>query len=79
MKYELFKQVSLLVDFPEKNLKKGDVATIVDHHPVPDGKDGYTLEVFNVFGETYTLLTVRESEIEPLNKNEIFNARSLSA
>ena len=33
MKYELFKEIVLLKDIPEKKLKKGDVATIVEHHP----------------------------------------------
>ncbi len=79
MKYELFKEVVLLKNVPEKNLKKGDVATIVEHHPVPNGKDGYTLEIFNVFGDTLTVLTVSESEIEPLKENEVFSARSLTA
>ncbi|MFQ5636921.1 MAG: DUF4926 domain-containing protein [bacterium] len=46
MKYELFKEVVLLKDIPEKKLKKGDVATIVGHHPSDTSEDGYSLEVF---------------------------------
>lgn len=79
MKYEIFKEVVLLKDIPEKRLKKGDVATIVEHHPVNDSVDGYTLEVFNVFGDTITIITVSESDIQPLKENEIFSARTLES
>ena len=47
MTYKLFEEVTLSKDIPDKRLKKGDVATIVEHHPVSTGKDGYSLEIFN--------------------------------
>ena len=47
MKYKLFEEIILNKDIPEKNLKKGDIATIVEYHPVSSGEDGYSLEVFN--------------------------------
>ena len=50
----------------------------VEHHPVADGEDGYTLEVFNVLGDTIAVLTVSESVIEPLTEKEIFSVRSLA-
>ena len=77
MTYKLFEEVVLLKDIPEKKLKKGDVATIVEHHPVSRGEDGYSLEVFNVLGDTIAVITVPESAIEPLTENEIFSVRSL--
>ncbi len=77
MKYELFKEVVLSKDIPEKRLKKGDVATIVDYHPVAEGEDGYSLEVFNAVGDTIAVITLEESAIEPLTEDEIFNVRSL--
>jgi hypothetical protein len=77
MKFDLFKEIVLLRDIPGKRLKKGDVATIVEYHPVADSIDGYTLEVFNVFGDTISIITVSESDIEPLREDEIFNARAL--
>ncbi|MCH8020249.1 DUF4926 domain-containing protein [candidate division KSB1 bacterium] len=64
MKYELFKEVVLLKDIPGKKLKKGDVATIVEHHPSATSEDGYSLEVFNALGDTVAVVTVSESEIE---------------
>jgi len=43
MKFQLYKQVALTRDIPEDGLRKGDVATVVDHHthPEPGGEDGY--------------------------------------
>lgn len=79
MKYELYREVALLSDIPEKKLKKGDVATVVEHHPSDTGQDGYTLEVFNVLGDTITVVTVSESDIEALRENEIFSVRPLDA
>ena len=79
MKYKLFQEVVLLKDIPEKKLKKGDVATIVEHHPSETSEDGYSLEIFNVLGDTIAVVTVSESEIETLKKSEVFSVRSLEA
>lgn len=78
MTYDLFEEVVLLKDISEKGLKKGDVATIVEHHPVTEGEDGYTLEVFNALGDTVAVITVSESAITPLTEKEIFSVRSLA-
>lgn len=79
MTHKLFEEIVLTIDIPEKKLKKGDVATVVEHHPVSDGEDGYSLEVFNAIGDTITVITVPESAIEPLTENEVFSVRSLAA
>jgi len=77
MRYELFKEVVLLRDIPEKKLKKGDVATIVEHHPSNTSEDGYSLEVFNALGDTIAVVTVPESQISTLKGSEVFSVRSL--
>ncbi len=79
MKYKMFEEIVLNKDVPAKNLKKGDVATIVEYHPVKDGEDGYSLEIFNVLGDTIAVITVPESSIEPLMENEVFSVRPLIA
>lgn len=79
MRYELFEEVVLTRDVPEKGLKKGDVATVVEHHPVSDGEDGYSLEIFTVLGDTLSVITVPESAIESLTEDEIFSVRSVAA
>jgi hypothetical protein len=78
MAYQLFQEVVLLENIPEKSLKKGDVATIVAHHVVPDGEDGYSLEVFNAVGETVAVITLPASAISSLTENEIFSVRQLA-
>lgn len=77
MKFELFTRVSLREDFPNHQLHRGDVATIADHHPVAEGEDGYSLEVFNAIGETIAVVVVSESQIEPLMRNEVLHIRIL--
>ncbi len=77
MAFELFSRVALGEDFPKYKLQQGDIATIVDHHPVQDGEDGYSLEVFNGIGETIAVLVVSESQIESLMKNEVLHIRRL--
>ena len=77
MKYNLFNEVVLLRDIPDKKLKKGDVATIVEHHPSNISEDGYSLEVFNALGDTIAVVTVLESEIATLKESEVFSVRSL--
>ena len=78
MKFPLFKQVALARDVAEDGLKKGDVATVVDYHPVPDGEDGYSLEVFNAVGDTIVVTVVAESAIEPLRADQVLSARPLA-
>jgi hypothetical protein len=79
MKFELFKEVVLLNDIPERKLKKGDIATVVEHHPSESSGDGYTLEVFNAIGDTIAVITVTESEIEPLKESEVLRVRTMGA
>lgn len=78
MTYQLFEDVVLTEDISEKELRKGDVATIVDHHPIADGEDGYSLEIFNALGETVAVVTVAASAIAPLTAEEIFSVRPLA-
>jgi len=80
MKLEMFSRVALKVNLPRHRLRRGDVATIVDYHRGRTGQEpGYTLEVFNALGETIAVVTVRESQIEPLTSEKILNARHLVA
>ncbi|MDC0832759.1 hypothetical protein CKA32_002665 [Geitlerinema sp. FC II] len=78
MKFEYFSRVVLQADLPKYRLQKGDVATVVEYHQVPDAEDGYTLEVFNALGETLAVVTVSESQIAPLQRNELLQVRQLS-
>jgi hypothetical protein len=79
MKFELYNEVVLLKDIPAMKLKKGDVATVVDHHTSKTSEDGYSLEIFNALGDTIAVVTVSESEIESLKESEVFSVRNLGA
>ena len=80
MKYNLFVRVALTEDLPARRLRRGDVATVVEHHPGRPGQEpGYTLEVFNAVGETVDVVTVRESQVEPLTADELLSVRPMAA
>ena len=79
MKFDLYSRVALVEDLPERGLRRGDVVTIVDHHAGASGQEpGYSLEVFNAVGETVDVVTLRESQIEPLTADELFTVRLLA-
>ena len=77
MAFELFSRVALKEDFPKHKLQKGDIVTIVEHHPVKNGEDGYSVEVFNALGETIAVVVVSEVQIERLMNNEVLHIRVL--
>jgi S1-C subfamily serine protease len=77
MTFELFSRVALKEDIPRHGLRRGDVATVVEHHPVSQEEDGYSLEVFNAIGETLAVIVVAESQIESLMNNEVLHIRRL--
>jgi len=78
MKYKPFQQVALAKDVPEKRLRCGDLATIVDCHPANGGEPGYSIEIFNAVGETIAVTVVPESFLQELTANEILHVRPLA-
>ena len=58
-KYEILDVVALLKDIPEKNLKKGQVGTIVE---ILD-KNVYEIEFCNKNGETIASISIKEENI----------------
>ena len=51
------------------------MGTFVERHSAPGQEDGYSLEVFNAVGDTVAVVTVRESQIEPLTADELLAVR----
>jgi len=77
MKYPLFTRVALAEDLPKQNLRRGDLATIVEYYEGSPGQEsGYELEVFNAVGDTFAVVTARESQIESLRNDELLSVRS---
>lgn len=65
MSFELLTRVVLKEDLPQYDLKKGDVATIIEYHPSSnEEEDGYSLEGFDTVADN--IIKVKASQIEPL-------------
>ena len=78
MKIELYEQVALRQDVPYYGLKRGDIATLVEYVPHPEGgEEGCILEVFNAVGDSIAVVVVPVSVVEPLQANEILSVRTL--
>ena len=79
MKLELYQRVALSRDFPEYELKRGDIATLIDRVPHPSKDEtGCVLEIFNAVGESIKVVVVPESCVEPLRADEIMAVRPLA-
>ena len=81
MKFPLYSRVAFAVDVPAEGIRKGDIATVVDHHPAPSSgvPAGYSVEVFNAVGDTLAVLTLPESDLESLRGDEVLAVRSLAS
>lgn len=81
MKFPLYSRVALAVDVPAEGIRRGDVATIVEYHVAPAAniEVGYSVEVFNAIGETLAVLTLPESHLESLRRDEVLSVRSLAS
>jgi Domain of unknown function (DUF4926) len=80
MKFELYSQAALTIDIPKYGLQKGDVVTLVEFLEGDDTlSNAYMCEVFNAVGDTIAVVTVKESQLVQLSKNEILHIRSLQA
>ena len=78
MRFDLYREVALAHDLPAEGLRRGDVATVVEHLPTAVGEDGYILEVFNAVGETVKVITVPASALEPLTADKVWAVRPLT-
>jgi hypothetical protein len=75
----LYDRVALARDLEQHGLKRGDVATIVDTVPHPDGGPvGLVLEVTNALGESLQVVVVSPDDVVPLHANEVLAVRELS-
>lgn len=78
MQLKLYQEVALLRNIPEENLRKGDVATLVDIVPHPaQGEKGAVLEVFNAVGESIAVIVVPISSIGALRPDQIPSVRPI--
>jgi hypothetical protein len=66
--------VVLTVDLPEHGLKKGDIGTVVLTHR---GGKGYEVEFVALDGETVAVVSLFDSQVRPIGRREIANARPI--
>ena len=63
MPFELFQDVILKSDHPDNALCAGDVGTVVERHSAAGREDGYSVEFFDMFGNTVAVLTLPASHL----------------
>lgn len=63
MEFELFTDVVLIRDHPKAHLKAGDVGTVVEKHHAKGKETGYSVEFFDMLGNTVALETLPASEL----------------
>ncbi|MGD1278208.1 MAG: DUF4926 domain-containing protein [Tepidisphaeraceae bacterium] len=65
---ELYQQVALRRDVPQENLRKGDVATVVELVPHSSGgPQGWVIEVFDAVGQSITVTAVSVDNVEAVD------------
>jgi hypothetical protein len=79
MSLDLYQEVSLTCDVPEHQLRAGDIATLIDFVPHPQGsEEGCVLEIFNAVGESIAVVIVPSSSVESLRSDKILTVRPLA-
>jgi hypothetical protein len=63
MDFELFSDVILAHDVLDENLRAGDVGTIVERHAVAGLETGYSLEFFDMLGNTLAVVALPASAL----------------
>ena len=80
MPYELYRDVILTRDIPERGLRAGDVGTLVDRHVVPGvAEEGYSVEFFDMTGNTVGVVTVSASAVRLPTQADRPTVRALTA
>ncbi|MGA2230879.1 MAG: DUF4926 domain-containing protein [Tepidisphaeraceae bacterium] len=75
----LFSDVILTADLPEEDLKAGDVGTVVDRHLIPGMEEGYSVEFFDMTGQTVGVATVRSSLLRAPTRSDRPAVRAMAA
>lgn len=63
MDFSLYTEVILLQDVPEEGVQAGDVGGVVERHEVAGLETGYSVEFFDMLGNTVAVATVPGSAL----------------
>ena len=58
MNFPLYSDVILLTNLPEEGIYAGDIGTVVERHDVIGLKTGYSVEFFDMLGNTVSVVTL---------------------
>ncbi len=58
MNFPLYTDVILLRDLPEEGVYAGDIGTVVEQHDVQGLETGYSVEFFDMLGNTVAIVTL---------------------
>jgi hypothetical protein len=79
MGLKMFERAILTVDLPDENLRVGDVGTIVERHEAPGLGVGYSVEFFDMTGQTVAVVTVPEGSLREPTPQDVPSVRVTSA
>ncbi len=76
MKPEVYSRVIVTLDLPQEDVRRGDIATVVEYVPHPNGgEEGAILEIFDTLGNSLGVVIVPVSAIAPLTRGMVPAAR----
>jgi hypothetical protein len=78
MSLELYQDVILTVDLPDKDLCAGDVGTLVERHLVPGKEEGFSVEFFDMTGRTIAVVTLPRGHLRAPTASDRPSTRTLS-
>jgi Domain of unknown function (DUF4926) len=78
MNYELYSDVILLENLPEEGLYAGDVGTVVEQHSIEGLETGYSVEFFDMLGNTVAVVTLPASSLRAPTKADRPSIRLVS-
>ncbi len=78
MDFQLYTEVVLLHDVPDEDLYAGDVGTVVERHDVEGLETGYSVEFFDLLGNTLRVATLPASALRAPRQADRLAVRSES-
>lgn len=79
MKFKLYTEIAFNQDLKEYSVRRGDIGTLVEFHDPNDiiSEPGYSVEIFDAYGDTLKVITVPESKITEIKHNSVLSVREL--
>ena len=79
MPFEPYSDVVLRTDVPDEGLAAGDVGTVVERHVVPGMPEGYSVEFFDMTGQTVAVVTLSENSLRAPTRTDRPAVRAMAA